>query len=71
MLNIRDIPQYYCYADDCPVRTEKEPWPRDDWHMGYVGRVSKKGNKYRQRAAVCDHCGKEMSRVASLFDDCD
>lgn len=49
------ISQAYCYQKDCPVRTEKEPWPRSD-------SVEKDGK------CVCEHCGKEMTWTFSADD---
>lgn len=60
---------YYCYNDDCPVRTKEEPWPRSDWTLKYIKVVSKRGHPYYRKLPVCNHCGKIMSCVSDKFED--
>ena len=59
----------YCYSSDCPVRTKKEPWPRSNAVLKWVKRISKKGNEYRRKVWVCEHCGYKMQFTFSMFDE--
>lgn len=59
---------YYCYDNNCPVRTEKKPWPRSDGQLKWVDCISKKGTTYRRKKMVCVHCNKQMSGSVSASD---
>lgn len=62
----KHIRTYYCYDDKCPVRTEKEPWPRSDGKKDVVLTMSRKGNLYNRTIYRCVHCGEEMTRTSSI-----
>jgi hypothetical protein len=58
--------EFYCYHNDCPGRTEKEPWPHSRCGPGWLKVASKKGNVYKKKTMLCMYCSREMSRAVSL-----
>jgi hypothetical protein len=58
---------YYCYNTDCPPRQGEYKYPRQDGTYKWATIISRKGNSYRSKRWVCDHCGRVMTGTVSMF----
>ena len=58
---------YYCYEKDCKGRENNHGAPCSDGTYKYTTVLSKKGNPYRRKRWVCNHCGAVIAGTVSVY----
>ncbi len=59
--------QYYCYENNCTGREKYHGSPHSEGSYKWTTVISKKGNSYRRKRWICDHCGKVMTGTVSMY----